>query len=154
MEYRPAAAADLDRIRALLGASDLPVQDLTPALMSWFIVASEAGVLVGCVGLQRLADGALLRSLAVEPAHRGRGIAARLCDEAEESARRAGVQDLYLLTTTAAEYFAGRGFRRVERYSLPASVQATAQFTRLCPATAVAMHKSLSRTLGGLGASD
>jgi amino-acid N-acetyltransferase len=145
MDYRLAAEADLDRIRALLAACDLPAEDLAAALLGGFTVASEAGRLVGCIGLEPLADGALLRSLAVEPAHRGRGIAARLCDEAEEAARKSGVRDLYLLTTTAAEYFAARGFRRVDRSALPASVQATAQFMELCPASAVAMHKSLSR---------
>jgi len=145
MHYRPATAADLDPVRVLLAACDLPGEDLTPALMSGFLVALEAGGLVGCIGVEALADGALLRSLAVEPAHRGRGIGERLCDDAEESARNSGVRDLYLLTTTAAEYFAARGFHRVERSGLPASVQATAQFTQLCPASAVAMHKPLSR---------
>jgi amino-acid N-acetyltransferase len=143
MLYRPATPTDLEHIQALLAVCALPTQDLTPALLAGFLVAAEGGTVVGCVGLERLRDGALLRSLAVEPAHRGRGIAERLCDEAEELALAAGVGALYLLTTTAAEYFEARGFERVPRESLPASVQATAQFRDLCPATAVAMRKRL-----------
>jgi amino-acid N-acetyltransferase len=146
MQYQPASSTDLDGIQALLAACALPTEDLTPALLSGFLVAGEAGAVVGCVGLERLGDCALLRSLAVEPAHRGRGIAERLCDEAEELALAAGVGTLYLLTTTAAEYFEGRGFDRVSRESLPASVRATAQFRDLCPATAVAMRKRLAGT--------
>lgn len=142
MDYRPAIPADLAGVKALLSACALPSEDLTPALLEGFRVAVEAGVVVGCVGLERVAAGALLRSLAVQPAHRGRGIAARLCDEAEELARAAGTAELYLLTTSAADYFTARGYRRVEREALPASVKATAQFQTLCPASAVAMHKS------------
>jgi amino-acid N-acetyltransferase len=141
MQYRPASPTDLERIQALLAACGLPAEDLTPALLAGFLVATEAGTVVGCVGLERVADGALLRSLAVEPAHRGRGIAERLCDNAEELALAAGAGTLYLLTTTAAEYFEARGFERVPREALPASVRATAQFRELCPTTAVAMTK-------------
>jgi amino-acid N-acetyltransferase len=141
LNYRPASPTDLKRVQALLGACALPTDDLTPEMLAGFLIADEAGEVVGCVGLERIADGALLRSLAVEPAHRGRGIAARLCDEAEERARAARVPALYLLTTTAADYFAARGFERVARDTLPPSVQATAQFRDLCPAAAVAMKK-------------
>lgn len=143
MQYRAASTTDLERIQALLAACALPIEDLTPALLAGFLVAAEAGTVVGCVGLERLGDCALLRSLAVEPAHRGRGIAERLCDQAEELALAGSMNTLYLLTTTAAEYFEARGFERVPRESLPASVQATAQFRDLCPATAAAMRKRL-----------
>jgi len=112
--------------------------------MNGFAVAVDAGLLIGCVGLEPLTDGVLLRSLAVEPGHRGRGIAARLCDEAEDATRSLGARELYLLTTSAADYFAARGFQRIERAALPASIQATAQFKELCPVTAVAMKKSLA----------
>jgi amino-acid N-acetyltransferase len=141
MHYRPASQTDLEPIRTLLAACDLPAEDLTPALLARFLVATDAGAVVGCVGLERVADGALLRSLAVDPAHRGRGIAERLCDDAEELALAAGAGTLYLLTTTAAEYFEARGFEPVPRHSLPPSVQATVQFRELCPATAAAMKK-------------
>ena len=143
LDYRPAGPTDLERIQALLAACALPAQDLTHAMLVGFLVADEGGQIIGCVGLERIADGALLRSLAVEPAHRGRGIAARLCDEMEERARAAVIPALYLLTTTAADYFAARGFERAARDSLPPSVQATAQFRELCPATAVAMKKGI-----------
>lgn len=141
--YRPAVPADLERIRSLLAACGLPTGDLTPGMPADFLVAEETGQMVGCVGLERIADGALLRSLAVESAHRGRGIGERLCEEAEQRAIAWGVGTLYLLTTTAADYFAGRGFQRVARDSLPPSVQATAQFRELCPSSASAMAKSL-----------
>ena len=143
MQYRRAAPTDLERVRALLAACGLPTADLSPLLAADFLVAMEADALVGCVALEQLSDGALLRSLAVDPAHRGRGIGERLCDEAEASARAAGVATLFALTATAADYLAARGFRPMPRESLPPSVQATAQFRELCPATAVAMCKKL-----------
>jgi amino-acid N-acetyltransferase len=54
-----------------------------------------------------------------------------------------GVKKLYLLTQTAENYAARSGFRKIERDSVPESIQATAEFQSLCPKTAVFMMKSI-----------
>ncbi len=145
IDYGPASSADLDQIRDLLRACDLPTEDVTAALLSHFLVARTPERLIGCVGLEPTGGrAALLRSLAVAPHHRGLGVAARLCDEIEEQARADNVSELYLLTTTASDYFATRGYCRVDGGALPESVRATAEFRQLCPATAVAMKKDLA----------
>jgi len=128
----------------LLAASDLPIDDLDdPALE--LIGAFAGDELLGVIGLQRCAGGlGLLRSLAVRPDARARGIAGRLCAELLARARRAGLRELYLLTTTAAEYFPRHGFARVDRAAAPAAIQAHAQFTSLCPASAVVMRRHLA----------
>ena len=61
-----------------------------------------------------------------------------------DHARERGVQDVYLLTTTAEDYFPRFGFRRVDRREVPAEVQASVEFRKACPGSAVAMRKSLA----------
>lgn len=144
MEYRIPTVSELDRVTALLRACGLPDADVNPGLLAGFLVATEAGRIVGCVGLEFFGRFALLRSLAVVADHRGRGIAQRLCDEAESRARAGGVQALYLLTTSADDYFGQRGFTAIPRADVPSEVQATAQFRDLCPVTATCMRKTLT----------
>jgi len=135
VEIRPVAATS--EIRALLAANELPTDDLDdPAIELWG--AFEGPRLLGVVGLQALDGAALLRSLAVARDARDRGIGAALCAHVEQRTR-----ELWLLTTSAKDYFARRGYEAVRREEAPASVRATAQFTALCPSTAVVMRRSL-----------
>ena len=111
---------------------------------SLFTVAEAEGRIIGAAGLERYADGALLRSVAVQPAWRSSGLGRMLVDAALDTARRAGSRDVYLLTTTAEHYFPRLGFTAIPRESVPASVQASVEFREACPASAVAMHRRLN----------
>ncbi|NID14509.1 hypothetical protein [Luteibacter yeojuensis] len=57
--------------------------------------------------------------------------------------RRPGFAKLFLLTTTATDYFVERGYRRVDREEVPADIRSTRQFAGLCPASALVMVKEL-----------
>lgn len=136
-----AAASDLDAIKALLHLARLPTDDVTEALLANFLVAREAGAVSGVIGIEQHGAIALLRSLAVQENARGRGLGAKLVDAAEALAQSRSVRSIYLLTTTADEFFAARGYRRIERGEAPAEIRATTQFSALCPASAVLMVK-------------
>lgn len=140
---RPARPEHLEAIRALLRECELPVEDLSPDDHSHFLVVHEGTRLRGCVGLEPAGDAALLRSLAVRPSDRGRGLGARLVAAAERRARAAEHRTLYLFTTTAADYFRDRGYERVERAALPAAIRQTEEAARLCPSTAPCLRKHL-----------
>jgi hypothetical protein len=58
-------------------------------------------------------------------------------------ARNCGVTDVYLLTTTAAEFFPRLGFARIARDAAPRVVQTSTEFQSACPASAAAMHVRL-----------
>ncbi len=143
MQFGRVSPDEQQQVLRLLAQCGLPVEDVDPDLLRYFIRARGAGGLAGVVGLQPLDHAALLRSLAVAPDQRGLGIGSRLCDEAEALARAGKTSDLYLLTTTAADWFAARGYVHVERSAVPDAVRATSEFRQLCPASAVAMHKHL-----------
>jgi amino-acid N-acetyltransferase len=133
----------LAQVRQLAVAADLPTDDLGSADLGHFFGAGTRDDVRGVVGLELLGDAALLRSLAVVAEARGAGYGRALVAAAERHAAGLGVRSVYLLTTTAADFFARMGYRRVERESAPAAVQGTREFAALCPASATCMVKQL-----------
>lgn len=83
----------------------------------------------------------MLRSVAVAVDVQGRGTGRALIDAAIRFARDRGIHTMYLLTTTAEEYFLKRGFERVTRGDVPMSVQSSVEFTSACPASATVMRR-------------
>jgi amino-acid N-acetyltransferase len=90
-----------------------------------------------------LPTSALLRSLVVSPDYRNRGLATRLVVELEARCRSLVVVDLFLLTTTAQDFFTRQRYQAIGRGSVPVMLRAAAEFTRLCTDSAVRMTKSL-----------
>jgi amino-acid N-acetyltransferase len=143
MELEFANPGDEVQIKRLLAECELPGEDITPAHLQDFLVMRDSAHLAGVIGLEVFGPVALLRSLAVRLACRGRGIASRLAHKAEEHARSRGVEAVYLLTTTAEGFFVRRGYARVDRDVLPEAIKATVEFQSLCPASAVCMVRHL-----------
>ena len=137
-----AAPADLDAILALLRRSKLPVDGLA-AHLATTLAARIGGRIVGSAALEMYDDGALLRSVAVDPDVRGRGIGRLLTNAAFRLARDRRVPAVYLLTTTAEEYFPRYGFERIERGSVPPGVRTSVEFASACPSTAIVMRSIL-----------
>ncbi|MBC8751403.1 MULTISPECIES: arsenic resistance N-acetyltransferase ArsN2 [Paraburkholderia] len=144
MKIRAAKSDDLGAIKALLAENDLPFSDVTADLLRDFLVAEDTDdVLVGSVGLEKFGRPALLRSLVVAQAARSDGLGTSLTAHSENLARALGISQLWLLTTSAADFFQRFGYVSVDRSSVPVELQASTQFAQLCPATAVCMMKSL-----------
>ena len=139
MDIGRAAAGDLPEIRALLRACDLRDEDVGEA-GQLFLVARIGPEMAGCIALEVHGQDALLRSFAVSPACRGRGLGAALHERAVEEARALAVRRLFLLTSTVRERAARSGFEDVPREAVPASIREGAQFGLLCPATSACMQ--------------
>jgi amino-acid N-acetyltransferase len=107
------------------------------------VVAKDDDRLVGAAAVELYADGALLRSVVVDPAARGRGLGYRLTEAALSVAKARGSRTAFLLTTTAATFFPKLGFERITRDDVPTSVQTSVEFKSACPASAVVMRKRL-----------
>ena len=137
-----ALPSDTDAVLALLAANGLPTDGLRDHL-SATLVARRADVVIGSSALELYDDGALLRSVAVDPRERGHGLGHRLTDAAIALARTEGVRNVYLLTTTAETFFPRFGFERVARADVPAGVQTSIEFTSACPSSATVMRKTL-----------
>jgi len=139
----PFDARDEVGLSVLLQTSDLSTEDITPEMLEHFLVAHVGNMLVGAAGVDVQGDAGLLRSVVVDENHRGTGIGKLLVEAAEEHARDAGVRELYLLTVTAENFFAGLGYRSVPREQAPPGVAAMEQFSSLCPSSSRFMVKAL-----------
>lgn len=144
VEIRRAQPADVPAVLALLGQSGLPVDDLREGLPALFFVGETAGKIVAVGGIEHLGESGLLRSLAVAGSVRGSGLGRHLVESCEGAARTAGLDTLYLLTTSADAFFTHLGYETVARERVPAAVAAHAQFRSLCPASAKCLRKNLA----------
>jgi amino-acid N-acetyltransferase len=143
---RSAAPADLAAVEALLRQSDLPTVGVEPIIQD-FLVAESGRDVIGVVGMEYCCNYGLLRSTAVNPDWRSKGIARQLVERIIAQAEARGINALYLLTTTAEKYFPSFGFQTTTRDAVPREVQATDEFRGACPASATVM----SRMLGPAG---
>lgn len=130
---------ELPRILELLEEADLPVAGVDD--VESFLVAREEEGVVGCIGLEAYDDVALLRSLVVRAQTRGSGLGRLLVERLLELASERGVRSVYLLTTTADEYFPRFGFERIPREEADPRLQASQEFRGACPDSAVCMRK-------------
>ena len=145
MKFSSASVEDEEQIKQLLATSDLPNEDIRATELQHFLIVKDENALnpAGVVGLELKDDVALLRSLAVDKAYRGQGLAIQLVHKIEAYARSQNVTALYLLTLTAEAFFTKRGYQVADRSSAPAALQETTEFKSLCPETAVCMKKHL-----------
>ena len=133
---------DIAGVIDLLKQSKLPLDDIERHAAT-MVVAKDTGRVVGSAALEVYADGALLRSVAVASELQGHGLGRRLTNAALELAQELRMPALFLLTTTAENYFPAFGFERIDRSAVPSSVQASVEFTSACPSSAVVMRKTL-----------
>jgi len=140
---RPARASDLDAVAELLHTQKLPDEGVAEQFGEAYAVAELDGRICGVAGVERhFADG-LLRSVATSDEARGLGLGAMLIADRIAWARTQGMGTLYLLTTTAAEWFPRFGFQRIERTAASPEIQASREFASLCPASSTLMRLGL-----------
>ena len=135
----PARAEDLDEIKALLKASDLPLAGVDDHWKT-FLVARDGDKLVGCGGAEAYQFAALIRSVAVLPEYRSHGVGRRLVRQLLDRLASRGLREFYLLTTTAEAYFKKRGFKVIDRDEVHPQLLSSREFQDACPASAVCMR--------------
>ena len=135
----------VEAIRKLLNEAQLPSADISGSPVQQFYGICQSDELIAVVGLEPLGNIGLLRSLAVARDQRGRSLAMALTLHVEQQAAAQGIDTLYLLTTTAAEFFRKRGYATCAREDAPAAIRASSQFSALCPSSAVLLSKQLYR---------
>lgn len=142
---RRADVSDLSSVEDLLVRDHLPSEGVMEAFDD-FIVAERGGAIVGAIGLELFGEAALLRSAVVAETIRGAGLGARLVENILEHASDRSVRSVYLLTTTAKDYFPRFGFVRIERADVPMTVRESVEFRGACPESAVVMMRILEPT--------
>ena len=125
----------------LLQKHKLPVIDIDEDKLLYLLLDGER--IIGTVGLEIFEDCALLRSVSIIKEEQGKGYGKFMNEEIEKYAKESGINCMYLLTTSAKNFFDKQGYCVINREDSPASVKQTAEFTSLCPSSAVVMKKRI-----------
>ena len=135
---------DEKEIIRLLSEADLPTEDLTLDKPKNFLVArGKGGSVIGTIGVEPYQDIGLLRSLVVDPSHRGKGLGKQLVDELPSFGKRKGIKALFLLTIGAAGFFKRLGYEVTQRSLVPAPIAVTEEFKNIAPVSAICLFKNL-----------
>jgi len=143
IRFAAATAADVPDIKSLLAENDLPTAGVDDHWKA-FVVAREGRALAGCGGAEVYDGAALIRSIAVATQRRGGGIGDQIVRRLLDDLKKRGVAELYLLTTTAEEYFGKRGFEKVNRVEVPTQLLRSREFQDACPTTATCMRLAIT----------
>jgi amino-acid N-acetyltransferase len=142
---RSATPGDLPAVESALRDSDLPLDGLRDQFGEGYAVAESDGHVIGVEGIEVHDQDGLLRSAAVAGTWRGKGVGDALTRDRIEWARRRGLRALYLLTTTAGDYFPRFGFTKADRATAPDGIKRSREFSEACPSTALFMSLPLNQ---------
>jgi N-acetylglutamate synthase-like GNAT family acetyltransferase len=120
----------------------LPTEDLTTAAQHFYaMVADDQAIAYG--GFALYGSDALLRSVVVPQDCRRRGGGRNLVSALLDLIRQRGTERAWLLTMSAAAFFEHVGFERQAREAAPTTIASSAEFSSLCPTSAVLMCRTL-----------
>lgn len=144
MEYKEKSALpeDIPGIKDLLGENKLPNEDVGVSDINFYIIKKDDQV-IGCAGLEFFSEKALLRSVAVKDGYKGKGHGSQLTNSLLALAKTMSVKEIYLLTTTAKDYFESKGFTVIAREEAPVSIKNSTEFADLCPDSSILMRKKI-----------
>ena len=129
-------------VKNLLQRCNLPFEDID-AHFDNYLVGIVDNVIAGTIGFEAYGKIALLRSMAVDIEYRNNGITNSLLRQIIKISKENQIQTLFLLTTSAEDYFLKHGFEMIDRNSLPEVIKTTQEFQNICPDTAVCMKKQI-----------
>ncbi len=141
--YCFATPPDKIPIRRLLSECELPTLYIHRHLKS-FMVARAGKKLVGVIGMEVYGRAGLLRSLCIDEAFRGRGIARTLNAKILTYARAQSIDKLYMFTLNAEKFASQLGFRRIDKKRIPKSIRSSWQFRSFDSYPVVCMMKKIN----------
>lgn len=142
MNIVPASQNSFSVAIDLLKKNNLPTEDINPGTQ--LFVMEEDDSVVATVAVEYDYDTALLRSLSVSQEKRNSGIGIMLVEFIEDYVQKQGVQTIYLLTTTAEDFFLKRGYQTTDRKAVPGFIKNTSEYSTVCSSSSTVMKKMLS----------
>jgi len=143
MIFRKASRKDLPAINVLLKQVRLPVDGVLEHIDNYVVMCSREEI-KGVVGLEVYGTKGLLRSLGVATEIQRKGFGNKLYAAILKEAGRLHLDEIVLLTETAENFFAVRGFEIVNRDVVEKDIQESVEFKSACPSSAICMRKKLS----------
>ena len=142
MNIYPASQNSFLKAIDLLKKNNLPTEDVTSGTQ--IFVMENGNEVIGTIAVEYDFNDALLRSLSVSKEKRNIGLGIALVNFIEDYVKKQGVQNMFLLTTTAANFFLKRGYKIIERSNVSNFIKQTSEYAAVCPASASVMKKILS----------
>lgn len=142
MNIVPASQNSFSAAIELLKKNNLPTDDIDPGTQ--LFVVEEGDKVVATVAVEYDFNNALLRSVSVSEEKRKTGIGAKLVNFIEDYVQKQGVQNIFLLTTTAADFFSKRGYKIIDRSNVPEFIRNTKEYSVICASSSTLMKKKLS----------
>jgi amino-acid N-acetyltransferase len=140
---KQATEREFDAIKKLLDDNNLPTTDIHQDNIQFFIGLIDDKIM-SVIGLEKVKNIGLLRSLAVTDLFKNQQVGSRLIRQIFDLCASEHIDKLYLLTTTAEKYFVKFGFTKIERMEAPDILKQTREFKDICPVSAVLMYKKLN----------
>lgn len=134
---------DFIEFKNRLGSTKLPYEDLAlnrHLLFGYF----DQNKMHGTGGLEIYGKSGLIRSVSVDENLRGKHWGTKITLHLIDTAKENHLTDLYLLTETAKDFFLKLGFRIIPRAEASEDVRKSAEFSHVCPDSAVCMHLNLN----------
>ncbi len=141
-EINVATENQISDIKSLLKNLNLVYEDVDKYVEN-FIVVLENKQIVGCAGFEKYEEVGLLRSVAVDSKHQGKGIGHKLIKEINANASKREIKEFYLLTDSASQFFHKFGFEEVSRANVDIRIKKTYEYSEACPESAIVMKKIL-----------
>lgn len=129
LRLRVAQPDDWPAIAEVLETCGLASDDLDPSL-ALFHIALLDGAIVGCAAAEGYGETIVVRSVAVLPPYRDRGIASHMVSAVLMRARANGCTRAVLLSATCPSYFSRYGFSLISADRLAPEVRASREFRR------------------------
>jgi amino-acid N-acetyltransferase len=143
ISYRQATEKDTAAIRSLLESQKLPAETAGAAVTDFYLAIQNEAI-AGVAGFEYYGKDALLRSVAVPASLQKKQIGSHLVDWMLSLAKQKGVKKVVLLTETASQFFAGKGFIAVDRSSIEnETMKKSPQFCGGCCSSAACMKLDL-----------
>ena len=141
MDIVKASSLELSAIREVLAKNGLIAEDHLDRVAFFFQQHANKITVTG--GVELYGEEALLRSITVDVHQRGKKLGIGMVTFLEAYLKEKSVQQVYLLTETASDFFGKLGYSAVSRESAPKCIQQSQQFSSICPSSAVLMTKKL-----------
>lgn len=134
--------SEIKAVKELLQLSNLPYSDISEAPVHFFGI-KENNKLVAIGALEIYGINAILRSLAVHQTHQNHGYGKQMVRFLENKAIEKGIKNLFLLTSTAADFFKKLAYLPQQRDLCPPEILSSSQFRDICPQSASCLFKKL-----------
>lgn len=131
-------SSDLQQIIELLKENNLPTSDISLNTQQFWKYQPDDKI-KALAGIEPYGEYAIFRSFVSHLSIRGKGVAFKLYQHSLKEAKKQGINRLFLLTTTAKDWFLKHKWTVIERSSVPNQIANSKEFKSICPASATCM---------------